>query len=247
MGLALWSMAYRLNESEPAFCRKLPSWLPVMHPDWPVGATVGLDVGASVGVYTAIFSNWCARTVAVEPNAECVAFLRALDLPDVEIVRAAASRQAGKGFIADRTDRGWRHAEASLASSDAGSTWRQPCEIVALDDIVSGTPPLICKIDVEGDEDAVLDGMTRLRSGKHVILIVEIEARHNANAEALFDRLESEDFQAFRFRRRTLEPAGPEHVRTNSRRQSGRFARLHGYRANFIFARLARETIILGR
>lgn len=232
--LSLWSQAYFLCEAEHGFCRHLPQFLSRHLPDWPVAETVALDVGASVGVYAQAFSAWATRTVALEPNRSLVPHLRKLALPGTEVIPAAAGAEAGEALLVD-DGTGRRRPEARLGK---GGAWSQPCPVVPLDRVAEASRAVVCKIDVEGTEAAVLDGMSQLLSLDHILLIVEIEARHNADPQAIFNRLQRLGLNAFLVSGRGLRPVGPDHIATNAARRPGRFARINGYRPNIVFSRL---------
>lgn len=233
--LSLWSAAYLLCESEHAFCRRLPSFLKSHVPDWPIDQTIAVDVGASVGVYAKALSAWCDRTIAVEANADLARQLERLRLPRTQIVNAAAGARAGRAFLVADQDRG-RRPEARLATS---GPWMQSCDVVTLDDLVHDPAALVCKIDVEGTEMAVLDGMTRLLSLKHIFLIIEIEDRHNPEGKEVFKRLQELGLNSFLASGSTLLPIDASHITKNTQYRSGRLARVNGYRPNVVFTRLA--------
>lgn len=234
-GLALWSAAYHLAEAELAFAARLPARLRRLSPDWPVGATLAVDVGASVGVYSRAFARWAPHTLAVEPNAALAAHLRALDLPGLEVVEAAAGAEAGMAQLTDPSPSGWRRPTARLGE---GGGWQQPCRVERLDRLVPGdTRALVVKIDAEGVELEVLRGMGRLLDLRHILVLVEIEHRPGADPQALFALLEKAGLTACQLTSGTLVPATPAMVPTPPEGGAGRFPRLTGYRNNFIFTR----------
>lgn len=235
IGLAAWSSAYRLAEAELGFATRLPSYLARAAPNWPVAQTVAVDVGASVGVYSRAFCRWCPRVIAVEPNADLANHLRKLALPCLSVVQAAAGAKAGNGTMSDDAAGGWRHPTAKLGGQ---GDWQQPCRILPLSDIVTPPPSaLVVKIDVEGDELAVVRGMGELFRLPYLLLIVEVERRPMADPEALFDLLFSAGFGAWQLRHGRLHRATPQDVPTPPTGGPPRLARLHGYRNNFIFRR----------
>ena len=53
------------------------------------------------------------------------------------------------------------------------------------------------KIDVEGHENKVIEGSSKLLMEKKVVLVIEIEKRHNENYLNLIKRLNKKGFTAF--------------------------------------------------
>lgn len=242
--LAIWSRLYRLAEAETAFIDDFPRQIRTVAPSWPTAPLIGLDVGAGVGVYARLMARHAACVVALEPHAAQANFLRALHLDRVDIREAAASRTAGRARLSDRGAGAWRRPEATLETR-AAFDWSQDCATLALDDLLPeleqrapGFATLV-KIDVEGHESAVLDGAQTLLARAHVCLLIEIEARHNPDFAAIFQRLAAIGYQAFSYSQGRLTPAGPADVEAMRGRTGGRFAALRGYRNNFIFVRSA--------
>ncbi len=195
---------------------------------------MGLDVGASLGVYTSAFSRWCQRTIAVEPNPEMAEHLRRLALPRTEVLEAAAAAQAGAGVLVDAEQSGWRRPEARLGAQGG---WSQACRLMRLDDSLSDPEALVCKIDVEGGELGAMQGMPRLLQCEHLLLVVEVEHRHNQSPSAVFDLLAEAGLSPFLLSAGHLIPTDPGQFIANQTGRPGRFARLSGYRPNVIFAR----------
>jgi FkbM family methyltransferase len=80
-------------------------------------------------------------------------------------------------------------------ASDVGAV---TVEVTSLDDfsaIAGVRPPDLVKIDVEGAEELVLDGMSGLLSNVRPVLLIELDdgdaARHDDRAAALVERLEA--------------------------------------------------------
>src|SRR5258706_454135 len=94
--------------------------------------------------------------------------LRETGLADhVRIHPIAASSQAGEVELTHPQSAGTNHGMASIYKSltGEGTTYRVPT--ARLDEMIEGTPDLI-KIDVEGAELSVIEGMERiLRSTNH--------------------------------------------------------------------------------
>ena len=141
------------------------------------GATV-LDVGANIGYNTirgALRAGPRGRVIAVEPTPDTLAVLRrniaASGLANIDIAPVAAGSIAG---TQDFFVRGERSAVNSLypTSRYASVTGVLRVQVVRLDDLVDGAADVV-KIDVEGAELEILEGMPLILSRPGVTLIVE--------------------------------------------------------------------------
>jgi FkbM family methyltransferase len=116
-----------------------------------------LDVGANVGSYTVLASGVSgARTMAFEPDPDTVAQLRRNvelnglgDLVELYPVALGASETEVRFTVGGDT--------VNHVASPDDKEWRTVRQ-ARLDDITTGTSPLMMKIDVEGYEEEVLKG-----------------------------------------------------------------------------------------
>lgn len=231
-----WSQLYRMSEAEHGWVKRMPGLLAQHCPQWPIAETVGIDVGASLGVYVLAMSPWCRRVIALEPNRELCRHLRDLQIPSLDVVEAAAGANAGEAWIVDAGS-GWRHPEAKMVDSASGWSWAQPCQVTSLSALLTNETPLVIKIDVEGREEDVVRGLGRYLDSPFVCFIMEIEQRHNANPARIFSLLADHGFLALQLRRGRLVAASAGDVAENASRTGGRFSRLRGINNNYIFLR----------
>lgn len=134
---------------------------------------VVFDIGAHVGNRVRAFASLGCHVVAIEPQPDFVAVLRALFArsPDIDIVAAAAGAAPGRASLAisERTPTvttlapAWRDAR-SRDPDFAGVRWnrRVDVEMTTIDQLIArfGVPAFI-KIDVEGAEPEVLAGLAQ--------------------------------------------------------------------------------------
>ncbi len=141
------------------------------------GSTV-IDVGANIGYNTIRAARRAGprgRVVALEPTPDNLVVLRdniaASGLTNVVVEPTAAGSVAG---TRDFFVRGERSAVNSLFpdSCYARVTDVLRVPVVRLDDLVDGAADVV-KIDVEGGELEVLEGMPRLLRAPRIALIVE--------------------------------------------------------------------------
>jgi FkbM family methyltransferase len=141
-----------------------------------------LDIGANVGHYTMRMSQLvgsAGRVIALEPVPDTFALLaanaRLFAHANVSLVNAAASdRIATVSFEIPRFSHGLpNYYQAHFTADPAGlAVLALPVDALALPVTVR-----LVKIDVEGHEVAVLQGMRRLLERDHPILIIETWAQ----------------------------------------------------------------------
>lgn len=156
--------------TEPEY-ERLAEW--VKEGDWV------LDIGANIGHYTKRLSELAGptgRVLAFEPVATTFHLLSAnarhFAHANVSLFQAAVSdRTAVQGMTIPSFETGLKnYYEAELTEDGAGDVSVMTLSIDAL-----GLPDRVAlaKIDAEGHEEAVLEGMKRLVAEQKPILIVE--------------------------------------------------------------------------
>lgn len=146
--------------------------------DWVRPGDWVLDIGANVGHYTSRLSALVGKTgrvIAFEPVPDTFEILAAnvlrLPLCNVTLVNAAASSAtAVLDFEVPKFEMGldnfyMAHVAASGSDLQVLS--------LAVDSLKLPRPVSLAKIDVEGHEMAVLEGMKQLLDRDHPVLIVE--------------------------------------------------------------------------
>lgn len=144
---------------------------------------MSLDIGANKGVYTYFLSRLCPSVCAYEPNPELFAFLRRAARRNVEVRSLALSDHCGEATLSvpvvnrRQIPGHGRLAPAFPYAVDRLETFR--VQLRRLDDCGHRDVGFI-KIDVEGHEEAVLDGAANLFERDRPTLVIEIEQRHIA-------------------------------------------------------------------
>lgn len=178
------------------------------------------DIGAHVGSRVGAWRRLGARVVAVEPQPDCLAVLRFLygRDADVAIVASAVGAAAGRGVLhASRatptlstTAADW---VAEVQEGDrrfASVRWdtRLEIDLVTLDALIARFgEPAFCKIDVEGAELQVLEGLTH----RLAALSFEFLPVSRDRAYACVDRLAALGRYRFRWSAaETMRWAGPD-------------------------------------
>lgn len=148
----------------------LPKW--VRPGDWV------LDIGANIGHYTRKLSELVGpsgRVVSFEPVPETFELLTAnvalFPLRNVTLVNMAASRTTQLlGMSIPKFETGLDNYYMAHLTEDGGGTFQVLCAPV--DSL--GLPKIrLVKIDAEGHEYEVLNGMTEILKRDHPVLIVE--------------------------------------------------------------------------
>ncbi|HLB31518.1 MAG TPA: FkbM family methyltransferase [Gammaproteobacteria bacterium] len=141
---------------------------------------VSLDIGANKGVYAWMLAR-CSREVhAFEPNPKLFRILQRISGPNLHVSPIALSNRSGHAMlrIPGNEQRGYSNQGSSLSAIKvAGEHGEIEVETSRLDDLNLGDIGFI-KIDVEGFEQAVIEGAVETLRRCRPNLLIEMEERH---------------------------------------------------------------------
>ena len=167
------------------------------------GATV-LDVGANIGCFSLVAARRAGtqgKVYAFEPGPDNFALLtRNIELNELTNVTPIpkAVGNEPKTLILTLGEDSDQHSLFGPAM--VAATGAIPVECVALDDFLEGRTPDVVKIDVEGSELSVLDGMRQtIEKSKALVMIIELNpvclSQANARPEDLILKLRDLGFE----------------------------------------------------
>ena len=197
-------------------------------------ARTSLDIGANKGVYAWLLRG-CSREVhAFEPNPKMFRFLKRLEGGNIHVSPVALSDVTGTATLRVPRHRrgGFSNQGASLSAVKVADGYEGvPIDARRLDGMDIADIGFI-KIDVEGFEQAVLDGARDTIARDRPVLLIEMEEAHTAQPiEEAIARVESLGYRGLFLHRGVLRPIdafdGDRHHRQAASRQD--------YVFNFIF------------
>lgn len=168
---------------------------------------LALDVGANRGYYSYFLAKLFRRVEAFEPNAAVLGPLRAWGAPNLAVHNVALSSGEGEMELyvplvnGSRLD-GWASFDRdNLAGAPEVEVVRVP--VRPLDSYGFRSVSLV-KMDVEGHEEAVLQGARKTIEESLPTVLVEVKAR---NRGAVFSFFEERGYGAWQCREGKLVPA----------------------------------------
>jgi FkbM family methyltransferase len=178
-----------------------------------------LDIGASTGLYSLLASkvNRGVRVLAFEPYSRAVSRLvnnKDLNvLPKIEIHAAAASTACGVGELLIRNFEGPITTGGSLLDNGSASA-RVPIVLTQVQDVLPAEARVdLIKIDVEGHELAVLEGLSRLLDSSRPCIFFEALTLAELSAISAFLRGRGYEIACIDEEARKVVPVEPDAMR----------------------------------
>jgi len=154
-------------------------------PQYVDNAKLAIDVGGNIGSYTYPLSRLAKQVVTFEPNPLYLERLRALRLNNVTFEDAALSDRSGSAPLripvaaSGEEDQGMASIDKRAIPGEISRAF--DVKTRRLDDYGFDNVGFV-KIDVEGHEEAVLQGALQTLERNRPVLLVEIEERRNPGA-----------------------------------------------------------------
>lgn len=166
---------------DPLFVRAIARVHPRVEPEikhifraLPRGGTF-VDVGGWYGPWSLWMAKKADRVVVFEPNPGVADVLSNALPSNATLIRSAVSREDGHATLSVPAGGRGTEGRASLGVV-SDSDHAHEVDTVRLDGLQLPDVRLI-KIDVEGHEQAVLEGAAELLKDQHPVLVIEIERR----------------------------------------------------------------------
>ncbi|HEY2769841.1 MAG TPA: FkbM family methyltransferase [Solirubrobacteraceae bacterium] len=146
------------------------------------------DIGANLGFFSLLGGHLAGlheghvyAFEAAPENAEAIRHHAELNgVPNISVLQVAVSDHAGVGRLQIVDDQSWSKLEDY--GEHPGTQEVIEVQLVAIDDLVANgsvKPPTVVKIDVEGAELAVLQGMRRTLAEHRPAVICELHGTHD--------------------------------------------------------------------
>lgn len=158
---------------------------------------VFLDIGANIGFFSIIAARLVGpggRVLAIEPvpeNARCIRANALINrLGNVEVIEAAAGAGRGRGRLLVAAHSGGATLSEDDAPPDLVDTLDVP--VLVVDELVDEgriPVPTLVKIDVEGTEPAVVDGIAGTLVRHRPVVVFEVDDADPRRAECKYQAL----------------------------------------------------------
>jgi FkbM family methyltransferase len=147
------------------------------------------DIGANLGFFAMLGAHLAGideghvyAFEAAPENAEAIRHNATLNaIPNITVIAKAVSSASGRGRLQIVDDQSWSKLEDYGEHPNTEQVI--DVELVAIDDLVGSgelPPPTLVKIDVEGAEIAVLEGMRETIERHRPAIICELHGTHDA-------------------------------------------------------------------
>jgi FkbM family methyltransferase len=206
--------------------------------------TTAIDIGCSIGIYAAEMARYAQKVIAFEANPAVAQFARTVAPRNVEVINVALSSAPGRATLkVPRNPKGETIDELATIEAGnplhAGDAAATEVEMKRLDDFSIANCSFI-KIDVEGHEEAVMEGAVTLIASQRPVLMIELDESLNQGALArLSSRYAAQNYRAFFLSHGKLRPVSEfdpaRHQNAANLRPRHKLPRGAEYINNFVF------------
>jgi FkbM family methyltransferase len=172
---------------------------------------IAIDIGSSIGLYARELARLVPKVIAFEANPAIAEFAAMVAPRNVEIINVALSARDGRTVLRipvnakGHTINDLATVEGRNASHD-GNVLNLEIVTKRLDDYQFHNCGFI-KIDVEGHEEAVLDGAMGLVESQRPIFMIELVNTYNPGTiQRTVDRFSRLSYSAYFFSQQRLRP-----------------------------------------
>jgi FkbM family methyltransferase len=167
-----------------------------------------IDIGANKGIYTYFMGRLSRHVFAYEPNPELAEFITKSSRSNVSVYAIALSNRVGEATLSVPLVNNFLYDQlGSLEEKvvpQGSKTYQVPLK--RLDDQGHKNVGFI-KIDVEGHEEAAIDGARNLLTTQRPNLLIEIEQKHHRDRDIseIFAKILALNYEGFFLLDRKLE------------------------------------------
>jgi FkbM family methyltransferase len=179
---------------------------------------VSIDAGANRGYVSSILSKKSKEVISLEPLDYLAEYLKNVLPLNCTILKKAASNKKGTSIIKIPRDQkgndisalsSIEHSNNFLDSSEVSSIREVCIEKITLDEYIEENFPDrsvdFLKIDVEGHEEALLDGARKIIQNHLPIVLIEMEHRHGSSLEKIYNFFIDNNYYSYYVKRGNLK------------------------------------------
>jgi FkbM family methyltransferase len=211
---------------------------------------VAIDIGANIGIYSGLMVKHARMCYAFEANPALARQLRRAQIPGLMVTNAAVSDRAGQLTLYVPRTHGLGTVEMSNSEfqrEDIGPVEAISVPAIRLDDL-EFDPVSLIKIDVEGHEEAVLNGSINTLEKHRPALIIESENRRNPGVVGrIFSLMSKVRYKGFFLRGGHLLPLNEFDEQRDQNPKTLQSLGVSHYTYNFIFVHTENEQDFLSR
>lgn len=187
---------------------------------------VSIDAGANRGYISSLLSKKSKNVISIEPLDYLAEYLRNVLPKNCIVLNNAASSEEGTSMIKIPIDDKGKDISAlssienlnNFSESEEVASYRESSiQIITIDNYVkenlSSRSIDFIKIDVEGHEEALLEGAKKTILTHSPIVLIEMEQRHGSSLNRIYDFFSSSNYLSYYVNRGQLNACDLEFFR----------------------------------